>query len=269
LNCFHSARRVVVKIGTTTLTYETGRINLRRIEHLVKVLSDLANSGKEIILVSSGAISVGCSKLGLTQRPKDTPSRQAAAAVGQCELMNLYDQLFLQHHHNVAQLLLTKDVTDDATRRQHVVNTFLRLLEMGAIPIVNENDTVAVDELEGDHFGDNDSLSALVAQLCEADALVILSDIDGLYDSDPNANPGAKLIPLVKEIDARIAAMACGSGSNRGTGGMATKIQAAKAATESGIATAIINGNQPDLLYQLFETGQAGTIFPARPCPGK
>lgn len=252
------ARRVVIKIGTSTLTHETGRINIRRFEHLCKVLCDLCNSGRELVLVSSGAVGVGVAKLGLHRRPKDTPGKQAAAAVGQCELMYLYDEQFQERNHTVAQVLLTRDGFEVPQRRQNMKNTFNRLLELGAVPIVNENDTVATEELE---FGDNDNLSAQVAVLTEADLLVILSDIGGLFDSDPRKNPEAKLIPVVETIDERIEALAGGSASDLGTGGMTTKIQAARTATGHGIAMAILNGAEPELLYDLLEGKGPGTLF--------
>lgn len=252
------AKRIVIKIGTSTLAYATGRINIRRFELLCKVLSDLKNSGREIILVSSGAVGVGVAKLNLPERPKDVPGKQAAAAVGQCELMYLYDKLFLEKNHKVAQVLLTRDGLEEPRRRQNTKNTFDCLLHLGAIPIVNENDTVSTEELE---FGDNDTLSAMVAALTEADALVILSDIDGLYDSDPNKNPDAKLIPVVDHIDAHIEAIAGGSVSGLGTGGMSTKIQAAKIAKAAGVTMAIINGSDPNLLYDLIDGKPTGTVF--------
>lgn len=261
MNSFTSAKRVVVKVGTSTLTYETGLINIRRVERFVKTLSDIRNSGRQLVLVTSGAIGVGAGKLGLTERPSDVPGRQAAAAVGQCELMQIYDHEFNNYNHTVAQVLLTKDVVSDEIRRSHVVNTFERLLTMGAIPVVNENDTVAVDELEGENFGDNDTLSAIVAQLVHADALVIMSDIEGLFDANPRTDPDARLIPEVKEITAEIEAYARGSGSKRGTGGMTTKIQAAKIAVGSGIDMAIISGEDPYTLYKLFDGEPVGTHF--------
>lgn len=258
---FQEAKRIVFKVGTSTLTYETGLVNIRRMERFVKVLSDLANSGREIILVTSGAIGVGAGKLGLRERPSDTPGRQAAAAVGQNELMHLYDNLFSIYNHTVAQVLLTKDVVDDESRRQNVINTFRRLLEYHAIPVINENDTVAVDELEGARYGDNDTLSAIVAQLVDADALIILSDIEGLFDDNPRKNPDARLIPLVEHIDEYIESIALGTGSNRGTGGMATKIQAAKIAEAAHIDMAILSGESPERIYDLFEGRQVGTYF--------
>ncbi|MDR2932820.1 MAG: glutamate 5-kinase [Oscillospiraceae bacterium] len=261
MNSFVNAKRVVIKVGTSTLTYETGLVNIRRMEKMVKVLSDLANSGRQIIFVTSGAIGVGAGKLGLRERPNDTPGRQAAAAVGQSELMHLYDNQFLIYNHVVAQVLLTKDVVDDAFRRRNVVNTFNRLLSLGAIPIINENDTVAVDELEGDKFGDNDTLSAIVAELVDADALVIMSDIEGLFDSNPRANSDAKLIPVVTHIDDYIESIASGTGSNRGTGGMTTKISAARIAEAAGIDMAIVSGENPENLYRLFDGDAVGTAF--------
>jgi glutamate 5-kinase len=246
------------------LTYETGLVNIRRLEWFVKVLSDLANSGREVIIVSSGAVGLGVGKLGLPAKPQDTPGRQAAAAVGQSELMHLYDAQFATYNHKVAQVLLTKDVVDDERHRGNVINTFSRLLEYRAIPIINENDTVSVDELEGDSFGDNDTLSAIVARLVEADGLVIMSDIDGLFDDNPRKNPDAKLIPVVERIDAYIESIALGTGSSRGTGGMATKIQAAKLVEAAGIDMAIINGEKPELLYDLIDGKSVGTYFKFR-----
>ena len=255
------ANRVVVKVGTSTLTYENGRLNLRRIETLVRVLSDLKNSGREIILVTSGAIGVGTGQLGLKERPRDTAGKQAAAAVGQCELMYSYDKQFSTYGHVTAQVLLTRDVIEDGRRKEHVVNTLSRLLEYGAIPIVNENDTVAVEEIE---FGDNDTLSALVAVLAEADALVMLTDIDGLYTADPRSHAGARLIPVAEAIDDTLRAAASGAGSSRGTGGMITKLNAAEIAVRAGIPTVIMNGANPRRLYDLFDGEPIGTLFPAR-----
>ena len=255
------AKTVVVKIGTSTLTYENGKLNLRRIEYLCRTLSDLQNSGRRIVLVSSGAIGVGVGKLGLARRPDETAKKQALAAVGQCELMFIYDKFFGEYHQNVAQVLLTADVTARENSRTNVVNTFSELLSMGIIPIVNENDTVAVDELEGRNFGDNDTLSAIVASLVGADALVILTDIDGLYDKNPKTCPDAKRIPLVRAITDEVRAMAGGAGSSRGTGGMATKIRAAQVAAESHIPTVILAGDDPENLYRVFEGEVIGTVF--------
>ena len=255
------AKTVVVKIGTSTLTYENGKLNLRRIEYLCRTLSDLQNSGRRIVLVSSGAIGVGVGKLGLARRPDETAKKQALAAVGQCELMFIYDKFFGEYHQNVAQVLLTADVTARENSRMNVVNTFSELLSMGIIPIVNENDTVAVDELEGRNFGDNPTLSAIVASLVGADALVILTDIDGLYDKNPKTCPDAKRIPLVRAITDEVRAMAGGAGSSRGTGGMATKIRAAQVAAESHIPTVILAGDDPENLYRVFEGEDIGTVF--------
>lgn len=252
------AKRIVIKIGTSTLTYNTGRINIRRFELLCKVLSDIKNSGKELIIVSSGAVCVGLAKLNLSERPKDVPGKQAAAAVGQCELMYLYDKMFLEKDHKVAQILLTSDDFKNEGRLRNAHNTFETLLSLGAIPIVNENDSVATEELK---VGDNDTLSAMVAVMTDADALIILSDIDGLYDGNPRENPSARLIPVIEEINDSIENIACGAGSNRGTGGMITKIHAAKIATGHGIATIIINGTDPNLLYELCDGKIPGSLF--------
>lgn len=254
-------KRIVVKLGTSTLTHKTGRLNIRRMTNLVKVLADLQNSGKELIIVSSGAIGVGVGKLGLRERPTDTPTKQAAAAVGQCELMYIYDDLFDNYGITVAQILLTKIIIENESRK-NVENTFEKLLSMGVIPIVNENDTVAIDELELE-IGENDSLSAIVAECAKADLLIILSDINGLYDSDPHKNPDAKLIPVVEKIDGYIEDIAGGAESALGTGGMATKINAAKIANKAGIDMVIMNGDNPEKLYDLFENKNIGTIFTA------
>ena len=253
-------KRIVIKLGTSTLTHKTGRLNIRRMEKLVRVIADLHNSGKEVIIVSSGSIGLGVGKLGLRERPSDTPSKQAAAAVGQCELMYLYDNLFDNYGIIVAQMLLTKTIIENPERKKNVENTFEKLISMGVVPIVNENDTVAIDELELE-IGENDSLSAIVATFAHADLLVILSDIDGLYNSDPHQNPDAKLIPVVTEIDEHITDIAGGAGSALGTGGMATKINAAKIANDAGIDMIIMNGNNPDKLYDLFENNETGTLF--------
>ncbi|MBE6844408.1 MAG: glutamate 5-kinase [Ruminococcus sp.] len=252
-------KRIVIKLGTSTLAHKTGRLNIRRMGNLVRVLSDLQNSGKEIIIVSSGAVGLGVGKLGLREKPTDTPTKQAAAAVGQCELMYLYDDLFDNYGITVAQVLLTKAIIG-TEREKNVENAMEKLISMGVVPIVNENDTVAIDELELE-IGENDSLSAVVARLAHADLLIILSDIDGLYDSDPHKNPDAHFIPVVTEIDSSIEKMAGGAGSKLGTGGMATKINAAKIANEAGIDMIIMNGNNPEKLYGLFENDETGTIF--------
>lgn len=253
----------VVKVGTSTLTYENGRVNLRRMECLCRALADLQNAGKRLVLVSSGAIGVGMGKLGLKSRPAETEKKQALAAVGQCELMFLYDKFFGEYNQTVAQVLLTAGVVHDDRGRHNVENTFRELLTMGTIPIVNENDTVETSELEGQNFGDNDTLSAVVAGLIAADFLVILTDTDGLYDSDPRKNPAARLIPRVEKITPEIEALAGGAGSSRGTGGMATKLRAAKMAGAKGIPCAVVSGADMENLYRLLEGKPAGTLFAA------
>lgn len=258
MNYFQNAKRVVVKVGTSTLTHETGKLNLRRMRELVRVLSDLKNAGCEIILVSSGAIGVGVSKLKLERRPHDIGGRQACAAVGQCELMYIYDKLFGEYGHVTAQVLLTRDCVDEHVRNMNIQNAFERLLDLGALPIINENDTVAVEEIV---FGDNDTLSAIVARIVQADALVILTDIDGLHEENPKINPQAKLIPVVEEITQHTRDIAGGTGSSRGTGGMITKVEAAELATSAGIVTAIIDSSDPDNLYRLFDGESIGTTF--------
>ncbi len=256
------AKRIVVKVGTSTIAYQTGRMNLRKIERLVKVLADIKNSGREVVLVSSGAIGVGVGKLGLKQKPTDIPTKQAAAAVGQCELMYTYDKLFSDYSHTVAQVLLTRDVIDDEVLRRNAENTFRRLLELGCVPIVNENDTVSTDEIEcGGNFGDNDTLSAMVAAVCGADALILLTDIDGLYTGDPRTDADARLIEHVSEITDDLCRLAGGAGSAMGTGGMITKLHAAEIALEQGITMAIINGGTPESMYDLLEGKAVGTLF--------
>ncbi len=255
-------KRIVVKVGTSTLTYENGKINLRRVDTLCKVLSDLRNSGHDVVLVSSGAIGVGVGKLGLKQRPTSTMEKQALAAVGQCELMFMYDKFFSEYNNTVAQVLLTKYSVDTNHKKENVLNTFNALLKMGIIPIVNENDTVAIDELEGNNFGDNDMLSAIVAGLIQADMLIILTDIDGLYTSNPRTNPQAVHIDVVDDITDEILHMASGVGSSRGTGGMATKLTAAKLVTARGIDCIVLNGENPHILYDVLDNNKkTGTLF--------
>lgn len=253
--------RIVVKVGTSTLAHATGRLNIRHAEELVKVLSDLKNAGHEVILVSSGAIGMGVGKLGLKARPTQTQMKQAVAAVGQCELMFMYDKLFGEYGSTVAQILLTGDVISNPISRGNVENTFEALLDMGIIPVVNENDTVAVDELEGQRIGDNDNLSSIVAQIVKADLLVILTDIDALYDADPRTHPQAKRIPYVEKVTPEIFALAGDAGSERGTGGMVTKLQAAQRAGEAGIACCIMCGDNPSSLYTLLDGKSIGTLF--------
>lgn len=252
------AQRIVVKVGTSTLTHDNGTINLVRMDKLARILSDLVNQGKQIILVSSGAIAVGVNKLKMTKRPTTTPAKQAAAAVGQSELMHLYAKFFSEYGHIVAQVLLTKDVVETQPQRTNVINTFDNLLAKAIIPIVNENDTVATDEIE---FGDNDTLSALVATLIEADLLILLSDIEGLYDADPRQFPTAHLIPTVNAITPEIVALAGGAGTQRGTGGMATKIKAATIATTAHIPMIITDGAHPENLIPILEGQPIGTFF--------
>lgn len=256
------SKRIVVKVGTSTLTYDNGKVNLRSIEKLSRVLSDLANSGKEIILVSSGAIGVGCSKLNLKEKPEKIREKQAVAAVGQCELMHIYSKFFGEYSNTVAQILLTRDVVEDEHIRNNVCNTFETLIEMGIIPIVNENDTVSIDEIENIcNFGDNDNLSAVVSKLVKADLLIILSDIDGFYDSDPRKNEKSKLIKEVYSITQEIEACAGEAGTNRGTGGMITKLGAAKIVTDSGISMILANGKEPKVLLDIIAGEEIGTLF--------
>lgn len=250
--------RTVIKIGTSTLAYPTGRLHIRRVSELCRVISDLKNSGMEIILVSSGAIGMGVGKLGLKERPRDIPTKQAAAAVGQCELMDTYDGLFREYNHTVAQILLTGADFRHPDRLENFRNTVLRLLDLGVLPIINENDTIATDEIR---VGDNDTLSALVAAEIQADKLILLSDIDGLYTADPRKDRSATRIPRVDTIDERILALAGGEGSALGTGGMKTKLHAAQICTSVGCEMVILNGSDPSLLYRLFDGEQVGTVF--------
>lgn len=252
---------MVVKVGTSTLTHSTGHLNLRRIEKLVKVLSDLHNSGMQIVLVSSGAVSAGVAKVGFGKFPTSPEEKQAMAAIGQSELMKIYDRFFSDYGHTVAQVLMTKEVLTTPERRAAAENTFERLLQMRCVPIVNENDSVSTDELT--KFGGNDILSAYVAKLCKADLLLNLSDVDGLYDSDPRTNPDASLISRVENIDA-IMSGAGDAGTERGTGGMIAKLKAAKIVTEDGIPMFILNGHDPEILYALMDGGHVGTYFTAK-----
>ena len=250
--------RIVVKVGTSTLAHATGRLNIRRVEELVKVLSDLKNAGHEIILVSSGAIGMGVGKLNLPGKPADMPTKQAAAAVGQCELMYTYDKLFSEFNHTVAQILLTGDDVDHDDRRRNFENTMARLLELGALPIINENDTVATAEIK---VGDNDTLGGIVACAVHADLLILLSDIEGLYTADPRKDPAARLIPTVEEVTPAIEALAGGAGSALGTGGMATKLRAAKLVIAQGCDMVIANGDHPEILYPIVNGEAVGTRF--------
>lgn len=251
-------QRIVVKVGTSTLAHPTGLLNIRRVETLCRVLSDLKNAGHEIILVSSGAIGMGVGKLSLSHRPEDTPTKQAAAAVGQCELMYTYDKAFSQYNHTVAQILLTASDVDHADRFENFKNTMRRLLELKVLPVINENDTVATEELG---IGDNDTLGAIVAVSMEADLLILLSDIDGLYTADPHTHADAKLIAEIPAITEEILALAGGAGSSLGTGGMSTKLHAAKICTEAGCDMIIANGANPEILYEIAEGRPVGSRF--------
>lgn len=257
---FSHVKRIVVKVGSSTLTYENGALNIRRVEQLIKVLADIKNSGHELVFVSSGAQAVGVGKVGLREKPADMPGKQAVSAIGQCELMYIYDKLFSEYNHVTGQILLTREDVDHTARKENLHNTFTRMLEMKAIPIVNENDPVSTEEIE---FGDNDTLSAIVAALVDADLLILLSDIEGLYDSNPRENAQAKLIAQVDQITAEIEEAATGAGSARGTGGMVTKLSAARIANASGVDMVIMNGAAPKKLYQLLEGQEIGTYFPA------
>lgn len=250
--------RIVIKVGTSTLTHTTGNLNIRRVEKLCRVLSDIKNAGHEVILVSSGAIGMGVGKLSLKERPKDIPSKQAVAAVGQCELMYTYDRAFSEHNHVVAQILLSAYDVEDGQRRKNFHNTIFRLLELGVLPIINENDTVATEELT---IGDNDTLSAIVAVSAGADLLVLLSDIDGLYTADPRVDPNATLLSEVHGVTPEIIALAGGKGSALGTGGMATKLHAARLANDAGVDMIIANGADPDILYSITDGKSVGTRF--------
>lgn len=250
--------RIVVKVGTSTLAHPTGRLNIRHVEELVKVLSDLKNAGHEVILVSSGAIGMGVGKLGLPGKPSDMPGKQAAAAVGQCELMYTYDRLFTQYNHTVAQILITGGDIEHEERRTNFENTIYRLLELKALPVINENDTIATAEIK---VGDNDTLGAIVACCVGADLLVLLSDIEGLYTADPRKDPNATLIPLVEQVTPEVEALAGGVGSGLGTGGMATKLRAAKLVTQKGCDMIITNGERPGVLYDIVDGKSVGTRF--------
>ena len=250
--------RVVIKLGTSTLAHPTGLINIRKVEELCSVMSDLKNAGHEIVLVSSGAIGMGVGKLGLKERPSDIPGKQAAAAVGQCELMYVYDELFSKYNHTVAQILITKADIENTDRSENFHNTLFKLLELGTLPIINENDTIATEEIV---IGDNDTLAAIVAKTANADLLVLLTDIDGLYTSDPRRDKNAKFISEVEEITPQLEAAACGSGTKLGTGGMQTKLCAAKIATEAGVQMVISNGSRPSDLYDIVAGKSIGTRF--------
>ena len=258
---FKDLKRIVIKVGTSSLTYETGKINIKKIEHLVRVISDLRNRGIEVVLVSSGAVGAGVGKLNLPEKPSDTRKKQALAAIGQATLVSIYDKFFSEYGHSTAQVLLTKFILEENERYQNTKNTFETMFEYGVIPIVNENDVISTYELE---FGDNDTLSAYIAELVEAELLIILSDIDGLFDSNPAENPNAKLIPVVEKIDEGTRSLAGGAGSRRGTGGMITKLNAAEIVTQKGIHMIITNGAEPERIYDILEGKQIGTLFVGR-----
>ncbi len=250
--------RLVIKVGTSTLAHQSGKLNIRRVEELTKVLSDLKNAGHQIVLVSSGAIGMGVGKLNLPGRPTDMPTKQAAAAVGQCELMYTYDKLFSEYNHTVAQILITGEDIENNVRRVHFINTMEKLLELGALPVINENDTVATAEIA---VGDNDTLAAIVAVNIGAEELILLTDIDGLYTADPKNDKNAKIIRVVDRIDDNIKKLAGGAGSALGTGGMATKIHAAEICTSNGVDMIIANGSNPQILYDILEGEGRFTYF--------
>ena len=253
--------RIVIKIGTSTLAYEGGRMNIRRVEHLCKVISDIKNAGHKLILVSSGSIGMGVGKLSMSSYPDDIPSKQAAAAVGQCELMYVYDKLFTEYNHTVAQILLTGSDFSHQDRRKNFENTLEKLIELNVLPIINENDSVATQEIK---VGDNDTLAAMVAKSSKSDLLVLMSDIDGLYTADPHKDQKAKLIKVVDSLDDDIMALGGGKGSKLGTGGMKTKLQAARISTEVGCDMVILNGKDPESLYDFLDGKQVGTLFKAK-----
>lgn len=258
--------RIVVKVGTSTLTNEMGKSDLRSFDRLTCVLSDIQNMGYEVILVSSGAVAVGTNKLNMKERPSSMRMKQAAAAVGQCSMMFLYDKFFNDYDKTIAQILLNAEDMEQEEKKENLINTFNALLEMGIIPVVNENDSVSYTEIESEDrlFGDNDMLSAVVAVLCRAKQLVILSDINGLYDADPRLYPNANLIGRIEKIDETVYALAGGAGSRRGTGGMKTKLRAAELATSQGIDTIITNGKSPEALYEIAKGNKEGTLFVGR-----
>ncbi|HBH13266.1 MAG: Glutamate 5-kinase [Clostridiales bacterium 38_11] len=255
------ANKIVIKIGTSSITYKNGKINFKKIEQLSRVLTDLKNSGKEIVLVSSGAIGAGMSKLGLKIKPVELRERQAVAAVGQGLLMQFYEKFFNEYNQTIAQLLLTEDVMTDQIKRRNVENTFCTLLDMGVIPIANENDSVSTDEITGSKIGDNDTLSSMVAILVKADLLIMLTDIDGLYESAPAINPNAKLISYVGKINDAIYKIAGGADSLIGTGGMHTKVKAAENLMKNGIRTVIASGDNINIIYSILEGEEIGTFF--------
>ena len=253
--------KITVKVGTSTLTHKTGRLNIRRVEELCKVLSDVKNAGHDIVLVSSGAIGMGVGKLNMADKPQDMPTKQATAAVGQCELMYVYDNLFQEYNHTVGQILITGEDLADSVRHENFTNTLNRLLELGALPIINENDTIATSEIA---VGDNDTLGALVAASVKSDLFIVLTDIDGLYTADPRRDPNAQLISEVTEITEEMLQGAGGQGSSLGTGGMATKLSAAKIAMDAGVDMIIVNGSSPEIIYDAVDGRSVGTRFIAK-----
>lgn len=255
-----ASKRIVIKVGTSTLTHDSGKLNLRRIETLIRVIADFKNQQREVILVSSGAIGVGVSKMGLRTKPETMSGKQACAAVGQCELMHLYSKLLSEYHYAVGQILLTRDVVEHPAKRENAKNTFETLLKVGALPIVNENDTVATEEIECS-FGENDTLAAIVSEIVGADLLVNLSDIDGLYTADPREDRRAKLIPVVEELSEDILNRAGGSGTDRGSGGMASKLSSAEIAINAGVNMIITSGVDPKILYAILDGNHVGTVF--------
>ena len=253
--------KIVIKVGTSTLAHPTGLLNIKRVERMCKVISDLKNAGNEVVLVSSGAIGMGLGKVGISRHTDDISTLQAGAAIGQCELMYIYDKLFGEYNHVVAQILMTGAFVAIEDYGKNLDNTLFRLLELGVIPIVNENDTVTTDEIV---IGDNDTLGAIIAQRIKADMLIMLSDIDGLYTENPAKNPDAKRLEVIEHITEEIEALAGSAGSKLGTGGMVTKIRAAKMATESGIEVVIANGKEPDILYDILDGSAVCTRFLAK-----
>ncbi len=255
------SKRIIIKVGTSTLTHENGHLDLRRIETLVRIVSDFKNQGREVVLVSSGAVSAGIARLNLDHRPRSTEEKQALAAVGQSQLMNIYERFFAGYGHAVGQILMTKDVIDNPHRFAAAESTFAKLIALGCVPIVNENDSISSEEI---NFGGNDTLSAYVACVCHADLLINLSDIDGLYTADPRTDPDARRVPLVEALTDEIYAMAGGAGTERGTGGMQTKLKAAAIVTEKGIPMLIANGHNPTVLYDILDGKDVGTLFLAK-----
>lgn len=259
-----NCKRLVVKVGTTSLTYPNGKFNLKKIDNLSKMLTDIANRGTDVVLVSSGAIAIGAEKLGLKERPRDIIGKQAASAVGQGLLMQMYEKMFGEYNQKVAQILLNKTVFDVETKRKNASNTINRLLEMGVIPIVNENDTISTDEFN--EFSDNDTLSSYVAALIKSDLLVILSDIDGMYTADPNKDKNAKIIDTVPKITDEIYSLAGGSASLLGTGGMVTKVKAADYLSKKGVNMVIASGENPEVVYDILVGKKIGTLFVGDDC---